>query len=119
MQGVVDGINDVTVGFTLFESKEHMSMTAVKKDVVSLPGKFAVVSVEKTAAPAGTDGDDWYRYVVECDNSQIVGNMRGTQQAVTQYASEFVENLNERARTPKGRSTWAPSPSQKTPPKKV
>lgn len=95
-----------------------MTMPAVKA-TESMPGKFAVVSVEKTKAPAGTEGDDWYRYIVECDNSQIVGNMRGTQKAVTQYASEFVENLNERARTPKGRSTWAPSASQKTPPKKV
>lgn len=93
-------------------------MPAVK-EAPSIPGKFTVVSVEKTKAPAGTEGDDWYRYIVECDNSQIVGNMRGSQKMVTQYAAEFVENLNERTRTPKGRSTWAPSSSQKTPPKKV
>ena len=93
-------------------------MSAVKFEA-PMNNQFSVVSVEKTAAPSGADGDNWYKYIVARDNSQIVGNMRGSMQQVTNYAKEFVENLNSRASMPKGRSTWAPSPSQKTPPKKV
>jgi len=91
---------------------------SVVKNAVSYENQFSVVSVEKTAAPAGADGDNWYQYVVARDNSQIVGSMRGSLQQVTNYAKEFVENLNNRASMPKGRSTWATSATQKTPPKK-
>ena len=92
---------------------------SVVKHAAPTNNQFSVVSVEKTAAPDGADGDNWYKYIVARDNSEIVGNMRGSLQQVTKYAKEFVENLNTRASMPKGRSTWAPSPSQKTPPKKV
>lgn len=81
--------------------------------------QYCVVSVEKTDAPAGAEGDNWFRYVVARDNSEIVGNMRGTLKQVTKYAKEFVDNLNQRAQSKKGYSHWVISPSQKTPPAKV
>jgi len=71
--------------------------------------EYTVVSVEKTEAPEGGDGGEWYRYVVGRDKSTIVGNMRGTLQQVTHYAKEFVENLNSRTGVPKVRSAWVSS----------
>ncbi|MCI0505814.1 MAG: hypothetical protein L0Z73_06845 [Gammaproteobacteria bacterium] len=93
-------------------------MPAVKKDSAIFK-QYSVVSVEKTRAPAGADGDNWFKYVVERDNSQIVGNMRGTLNQVTKYARDFVDNLNLRAQSKKGYSHWVISPSQKTPPSKA
>ncbi|WP_455204349.1 hypothetical protein [Kaarinaea lacus] len=81
--------------------------------------QYSVVSVEKTKPPVGAEGDNWYRYVVARDDSQIVGSMRGSLQQVTTYAREFVDNLNNRATTNKGRSNWSSSLAQKTPPSKV
>jgi hypothetical protein len=75
---------------------------------------YSLSSVNKTAAPAGTDGNDWYRYVVERENSTIVGCMRGTLQQVTTYAIEFVEKLNVRSHTRKNYSTWSPPHQKKT-----
>jgi hypothetical protein len=94
-------------------------MSSVAKQTAPGENQFKVLSVEKTAAPNGAEGDNWYKYIVARENSEIVGNMRGSLQQVTKYAKEFVENLNTRASMPKGRSTWAPSPSQKTPAKKI
>ena len=94
-------------------------MSSVAKQAEPVNSQFKVVSIEKTEAPDGGDGDNWYKYIVARDNSEIVGNMRGSLQQVTKYANEFVDNLNTRATMPKGRSTWAPSPGQKTPPKKI
>ncbi len=92
---------------------------SVAKSAVSSTSLFSVVSVEKTTAPSGAEGDNWYKYIVARENSEIVGSMQGSLQQVTSYANEFVDNLNTRTSNPKGRSTWAPTPSQKTPPKKV
>jgi hypothetical protein len=75
---------------------------------------YTLSSVNKAKAPAGTDGNDWYRYVVERDSNTIVGCMRGTFQQVSTYAEEFVENLNIRSHSRKRYSQWSPS-SQKRP----
>jgi len=93
-------------------------MSSAVKSALSSLSQFAVVSIEKTPAPEGSEGGNWYKYVVARDNSKIVGNMRGTLQQVTKYADEFVENLNNRASLPRGRSSWAPSPSKKQLPEK-
>ena len=86
-----------------------MSSNLAKKE---LADQFIVVSVEKSEAPQGTDGKNWYRYVIERGKSQIVGNMRGSLQKVTTEVDEFVENLNQRAALPKGRSQWTPANGQ-------
>lgn len=74
---------------------------------------YILLSVNKTSAPAGSEGNDWYRYVVERDSSTIVGCMRGSLNQVTSYAYEFVEKLNVRSHSRKGYSSW--STSQKKP----
>lgn len=78
---------------------------------------YSLASINKTAAPAGSEGNDWYRYVVERDDSTIVGCMRGTLQQVTAYAKEFVEKLNVRTHTRKSYSTWSQPQPRKTTPK--
>ncbi len=80
---------------------------------------FVVVSVEKSNPPEGADGDNWYRYVVERQNSTIVGNVRGTQKQVDVYLEELLDKINLRSGAPNRPSPWSPSISQKTPPKKV
>ena len=85
-----------------------------------LADHFKVVSVEKSEAPQGAEGNNWHRYVIERGNSQIIGNMRGSLQKVKSKVSEYVENLNERSASPKGRSQWTPAnDQQKQPPRKV
>lgn len=69
---------------------------------------YTLTSVNKSSPPEGTEGSDWYRYIVERDSSTIVGCMRGTLQQVTSYAKDFVEKLNIRAHTRKNYSTWSP-----------
>lgn len=82
--------------------------------------QFIIVSVEKSNAPQGSKGENWYRYVVERGNSQIVGNMCGDLQQVEKHVNEFVENLNDRISSPKGRSLWSPTRTQqKQPPVKT
>jgi len=93
-------------------------MSSVIKPALSSNKEYCVVSIEKTKAPDGTEGSNWYKYIVARENSTIVGNMRGSLSQVTKYADEFVENLNSRASFPRGRSTWAPSPMKKSPPVK-
>jgi hypothetical protein len=60
-------------------------------------GKYSVVSVEKTEAPAGMPGNNWHCYVIGVGNSKMVGNKPGTLQDVTEHARAVVDDLNERA----------------------
>lgn len=77
------------------------------KDQPSITKEYKLVRVEKTDPPEGADNGSWYRYVIECGNSTIVGSRRGSLQQVTNHASTFVDDLNARPRIP-GRSMWAP-----------
>ena len=90
-----------------------MASNLAKKDQEDL---FVVVSVEKSEAPQGADGKNWYRYVIERGKSQIVGNMRGSLKKVQTEVDEYVENLNQRNSLPKGRSQWAPTNGQQKKP---
>lgn len=73
---------------------------------VSAPMAFLVDSVEKTDAPDGGQGRDWYRYVLKNRRSTIVGHRRGSQQHVREYAAQYAEQLNTRAVL--GPTTWNP-----------
>jgi len=67
---------------------------------------YCVISVEKTMAPEGMTGDDWYLYVVGRNNTRIEGKKPGTLTAVTAHAEAFAEDLNSRSGL--GGSTYAP-----------
>ena len=81
-----------------------MSFIAEKR---TSPSEFIVSSVEKTDAPAGCEGEGWYRYVLERGASTIVGSRRGTLQQVRTHAREYAAEINNRAANG-GASTWSP-----------
>jgi hypothetical protein len=67
---------------------------------------FEVASVEKTDAPKGEQGRNWYRYVLKSHCSTITGHRSGTRQFVHDYAVQCAEQLNTRAAT--SQSIWSP-----------
>ena len=73
--------------------------------------RYQVASVDKTVGPAGSDGDDWYCYVLKGGRSPITGWRRGTLQEVMAYAGRCADELNERS-SGKRRSPWAPQRSK-------
>lgn len=72
---------------------------------------YHLASIEKTTAPGGGTGRDWYRYVLRNDNSTIQGFRRGSREHVSEYAARYAEQLN--TRTVLGPSPW--STRQKNP----
>jgi hypothetical protein len=72
---------------------------------------YAVASVEKAAMPAGTEGDDWYRYVLSGGSSRITGFHRGSRAEVEEYAIHCAEEFN--LRTNRGKSARPMVPRKK------
>jgi hypothetical protein len=72
----------------------------------SMPRPFKVARVEKTDAPDGGQGQDWYRYVLESGRSTITGHRSGSRKDVLAYATQCAEQLNTRGLT--GQSIWSP-----------
>ena len=74
---------------------------------VYAPRGFEVRSIEKTPAPDGATGTDWYRYVLSSgnNNSTITGQRRGSLEDVRSYAALCAEQLNVRALT--AASPWS------------
>jgi hypothetical protein len=70
------------------------------------PHVFEVACVEKTDAPDGGRGQNWYRYVLKSRRSTITGHRRGSRKDVHAYATECAEQLNLRAAT--SQSIWNP-----------
>ena len=56
-----------------------------------------VVTVEKIATPDGMSGNNWYSYVIQRDDSKILGQKPGSLKSVTEHAELVAENLNLRA----------------------
>jgi len=72
---------------------------------------YEVASVEKATMPAGTEGDDWYHYVLSSGRSRITGFHRGSRAEVMAYASHVVEELN--LRSERGKSARPTAPAKK------
>jgi len=70
------------------------------------PRPFKVASVEKTDAPDGGQGQDWYRYILDSGRSTVTGLRRGSRKDVHAYATQCTEQLNARGLT--GQSIWSP-----------
>lgn len=81
--------------------------TAKTQETVTTRSRYSVKGIEKSEAPEGGDGSDWYRYTIEGSRSTITGYSRGSLREVTQKAKDFAEDLNARA-DGRGSSTWAP-----------
>jgi len=67
---------------------------------------FKVVRVEKTDAPEGGHGREWYRYVLDSGRSTITGQRCGSRKDVLAYAAQCADQLNARGLT--GQSIWSP-----------
>ena len=70
------------------------------------PRPFKVACVEKSDAPDGGQGQDWYRYGLESGRSTVTGQRRGSRKDVLAYAAQCAEQLNARGLT--GQSIWSP-----------
>lgn len=82
-------------------------MIATEKAIrPSMPRPFKVARVEKTDAPDGGQGQDWYRYILESGRSTITGQRCGSRKDVLAYATQCAEQLNTRGVT--GQSIWSP-----------
>ena len=81
-----------------------MSKTAAASDFVR-PRRYALARVEKTDPPDGGTGR-WYRYVLDNGRATITGLRCGSVKEVTDYATQYAEQLNTRSLT--GQSTWSP-----------
>lgn len=69
---------------------------------------YSIVAVEEMTPPDGEkEGACWHRYVIEGGGSPITGCRKGSREQVMEYAEEFVEELNTRAKG-RGASVWAP-----------
>ena len=59
---------------------------------------YWVAWVEPTTAPQGAEGNNWYRYALECQQSVLMGWRQGSLQEVTEHALQYTEELNARSR---------------------
>ncbi|MDH3514181.1 MAG: hypothetical protein OEM83_04845 [Gammaproteobacteria bacterium] len=82
------------------------TIATAKINRTAMPRPFKVARVEKTDAPDGGQGQDWYRYVLESGRSTITGQRSGTRKDVLAYATQCAEQLNTRGQT--GQSIWSP-----------
>ena len=61
--------------------------------------KYHVITVEKTTAPEGISGENWYLYVIQkgkLTNSIMQCKKSGTLESVTEHAQEVSEIINSR-----------------------
>ena len=72
-----------------------------------LDNPYLLVSINKTKAPKGSEGNNWYQYIIERDGSTMVGYTRGTLHQVTKYAKDNVEKLNVRYGRRTNLSIWS------------
>ena len=65
----------------------------------SINSKYHVVTVEKTIAPEGLLGENWYHYIIQkgsITNTIMDCKKTGTIESVTKHAKELAETLNLR-----------------------
>ncbi len=63
----------------------------------ALEQPYEIVSVRRAKSPRGTEGSNWYRYVIAFEGTKTVhGCRQGGVKAVTKAVEEMVAQLNER-----------------------
>ena len=55
---------------------------------------FQLKSVDKASPPLGTEGEDWYRFVVAGGKTKIVSYQRGARDTVLLAIDRYLSNLN-------------------------
>jgi len=64
-----------------------------------IKSKYHVIQVEKTTAPEGMLGENWYLYVIQkgdLANSVMECKKTGSLKSVTAHAKDVVETINSR-----------------------
>lgn len=91
-------------------------MQSLRSEVsAASPSVYQVVKLEKTAAPAGAEGDNWYTYTIERNSMpNIVGNRRGSLEHVREYVQAYVADINLRLGNG-GYSMWVTRKKNKQP----
>ncbi|MGI9344216.1 MAG: hypothetical protein ACR2QV_15395 [Gammaproteobacteria bacterium] len=84
-------------------------MPAAKPTQTNPPDTYKFEGVEKSKAPDGGDGKDWFRYTITQGGNTITGYRQGSQRAVTKAVKQIVLDLNERRGGKKGRVHLTPS----------
>ena len=65
----------------------------------AIESKYQVIMVEKTTAPEGMPGDNWFRYVIQkgdLANSIMECKKTGSLKTVTEHAKDQAEIINSR-----------------------
>ncbi len=75
---------------------------------------YKIISVEKTAAPSGASGANWYRYEISQGDNTISGFRRGNLREVTAEVEEIVAQSNQRQMGKRGRVQLVTAPKRKT-----
>ena len=84
-------------------------MPAAKPKQTTPPDIYKLDQIEKSKAPDGGDGKDWFRYTITQGDNTITGYRQGSQRAVTKAVKQIVVDLNERRGGKKGRVHLTPS----------
>ena len=69
----------------------------VSDELVTASNPYEIVSVEKTDPPPGTEGSDWYYYVIAQGPNIIRGYRQGALSAVKSAVAEAVSYTHLRA----------------------
>ncbi|MBN1240242.1 MAG: hypothetical protein JXB36_17190 [Gammaproteobacteria bacterium] len=64
---------------------------------------FELVSVQKAAAPTGSEGNDWFSYTISQGTNTITGYRQGNLAVVKESLQELIVGLNERRSPKRGR----------------
>lgn len=79
----------------------------LNNNVAPVDKPYTLVSVNKTKAPQGSEGNNWYQYIIEHNGSTMVGYTRGTLPQVRKYARDNVKKLNFRFGKRTNLSIWS------------
>jgi hypothetical protein len=71
-------------------------MTENTENLVSPSNFYTIQSIEPSDPPSGTEGSDWYQYVIVQGTNKISGYRQGSLESVRQSTEENIELLNER-----------------------
>jgi hypothetical protein len=84
------------------------------EETSEVPQSYEMVSIRRADPPPGTEGSNWYRYVIAFGGSNnIQGYRQGKLNDVTVEVEEIVAQLNGRHKGKHGRVQLVPTPKKK------
>lgn len=79
------------------EKNGSRKSTSALLEPVDYSESFQLQSVDKASTPLGTEGEDWYRFVVADGKTKIVSYQRGARETVLLAINRYLSNLNGQA----------------------